>query len=529
MTKNLVLLVIIDGFGISLEKKGNAVYLAKKPNLEYISKNYPGTTLMASGLEVGLSWGEAGSSEVGHANIGAGTVVFQNLERINLAIEDKTFFKLPAWKRSVDHANKNGSDIHIMGMVSNGGVHSHIEHLFAILETIKKLKFKGNVFIHVFTDGQDVSPDSALKYIELLENKIEELEIGQIASIMGRYYAMDKGENWDRTKRAYDCLVGGIGNKAFSLKEVIDNSYKKNIKDEHIEPTNIVDEASKPTGLIKDKDVLIYFHFRADRTRQLTGAFVFDIFSEFKRKKLANLLFIPLTQYGTKFPLEPAFSLQYIKNPLVKVISDAGKIQFHIAEKEKYAHVTYFFNGGREEEFKGEDRAIIPSKNVAGYELAPEMSAYEITERVLSEIKKQQHDFIVVNFANADIVGHTGNLKSAIKAIEVIDECLGKIMKEVLKINGAMLITADHGNVEEMINLETEGTDKEHSVNPVPFWIIRSGLNINLEDAEDISPKGILADVAPTILDLMNLPKPKEMTGTSLLHIASRCPVCKSQ
>lgn len=525
MGKQPVVLVVLDGFGISFEKKGNAVALAKKPNLKYISENYPGTMLRASGMEVGLSWGEMGSSEVGHANIGAGLVVYQNLAKINLAIKDKSFFALPAWKKAVSHAVKRRSAIHLMGLVSNGGVHSHQDHLFAILKAIKDLKFGGEVFIHMFTDGQDVSPQSALKFLEILEQELKKLKIGKVASVSGRYYAMDKNENWDRVKKAYDCLTAGAGNRAQSPAEAIAASYKAGTKDEHIEPTAIVNEAGNPVGTVRDGDALIFFHFRADRARQLTQAFVFKDFQKFPRPQLKNFLFIPLTQYGLDYPIEPAFSFQNIKNPLAEVIASAKKTQFRVAEKEKYAHVTYFFNGGAEQEFPGEERAIVPSKPVASYDLVPEMSAYEITDRLVKEIKSKKYDFLVANFANGDMVGHTGNLKAAVKAVEVLDESLGEIMKETLSAGGTMFITADHGNVEEMINLETGEIDKEHSTNPVPLWIIGPANKKSVQKEKQIAPEGILADVAPTILDVMGLEKPKEMTGTSLLNIMSDCPI----
>jgi len=526
MGKQPVVLVILDGFGISFEKKGNAVAMAKKPNLKYISENYPGTTLRASGMEVGLSWGEMGSSEVGHANLGAGLVVYQNLAKINLAIKDGSFAKLPAWKKAVNHAAENQSAIHLMGLLSNGGVHSHIDHLFTILKAIKDLKFRGPAFIHAFTDGQDVAPESAPKFISLLEAELKKLKIGQIASLSGRYYAMDKGENWDRTQKAYDCFVNGAGNQATNAEEAIAESLAKGIKDEHLEPTVLIDKNGQPLGLIKNNDAVIFFNFRADRARQITQAFIFEKFNKFPRKKLENLLFIPLTQYGLDYPLEPAFPLQNIVNPLAKIISDAGKTQFHIAEQEKYAHVTYFFNGGEEKEFLGENRLIIPSKTAASYDLIPEMSAYEIADNLVQRIKAQEYDFLVANLANGDIVGHTGNLKAGIKAVEVLDECLGKILKETLKAEGTMLITADHGNVEEMISLSTGEIDKEHSVNPVPFWIISpNNKKTDLQKKKQIAPEGILADVAPTILELMNLPKPPEMTGNSLLTLVSDCPL----
>ena len=528
MVKKPVVLAILDGFGISFEQRGNAVYHAQTPNLKFISENYPGTTLRASGVEVGLSWGEMGSSEVGHTNIGAGIVVYQNLERFNIAIRDKSFYDLSAWRDAVEHVTSHESNIHIMGLLSNGGVHSHIDHLFAILESIKNLDFGGNVFVHIFTDGQDVAPQSALKFIGALEAEMKRLKLGKIASVVGRYYAMDRNENWDRIKKAYDCLVYGVGEKALTASDAIVNSYDKDIKDEIIEPTVITNSHGSPLGLIKNNDALIFFNFRADRARQITKVFTSTDFNKFNRFEFNNLLFIPLAQYGIGYPMESAFPPENISYPLAKVISDSGLKQLHIAEKEKYAHVTYFFNGGFEKEFAGEDRIIIPSKTVSSYDLAPKMSAYEILDRVLTDISALKYDFIVVNFANCDIVGHTGNFAAGIKSVEVVDDCIGKLKDAVLGAGGTLVITADHGNVEEMINLETGEVDKEHSTNPVPLWIVSptNSKHINSKRMQ-IAPQGILADVAPTILEIMGIPKPKNMSGTSLLDIVTECPLTK--
>lgn len=528
MSKKPVVLAILDGFGISYEQRGNAVYHAKTPNLKYISENYPGTTLRASGVEVGLSWGEMGSSEVGHTNIGAGIVVYQNLERFNIAIRDKSFYSLEAWKNATHHAIKNESNIHIMGLLSNGGVHSHIDHLFAILESIKLTGFKGNVFIHIFTDGQDVAPQSAVKFIGMLEAEMKRQRIGKIASVMGRYYAMDRNENWDRIKKAYDCMVYGVGEGARTAEEAVVNSYDKNIKDEMILPTVVTGDRGSPVGLVKNGDVLIFFNFRADRARQITKVFTSSDFNKFNRFDFNNLLFIPLAQYGIGYPMESAFPPEHISYPLAKVISEAGLKQLHIAEKEKYAHVTYFFNGGTEHEFPGEDRIIIPSKSVISYDQKPEMSAYEILERVLVEIKANNYDFTVVNFANGDIVGHTGNFQAGVKAVEVLDDCIGKLKDAVLAAGGTLVITADHGNIEEMINLETGEIDKEHSTNPVPLWIITpTNSRRSKSKRAQIAPQGILADVAPTILEIMDIPQPKHMSGTGLLNIVTECPLVK--
>ncbi|MDO8429858.1 MAG: 2,3-bisphosphoglycerate-independent phosphoglycerate mutase [bacterium] len=515
-----VILLILDGFGISLEKKGNAIAQAKIPNLKSISENYLGATLQASGIEVGLGWGEMGSSEVGHTNLGAGLVSYQNLPRISSEIKNKNFYKLLIWKNAVEHAEKNNSDLHLMGLVSNGGVHSHIDHLFALLDTIKELGFTGNLWVHFFTDGQDTAPKIAVKFIEPLEKKLAEIKIGKIATVIGRYYSMDKNQSWDRTEKAYKCLTEGVGQKFKTPEEAVEAGYKNGLRDETLEPA-VIENA----GLIKNNDAVIFFNFRADRARQIGRAFTSDDFKGFQRKKLNNLFFATLTDYGLNTPVEIAFQPEYITNPLAKVISDAGKTQFHIAETEKYAHVTYFFNGGTEKEFKGEDREIIPSKKVKSYEETPEMSAKEITNRAIKEIEGGRYDFLVVNLANGDMVGHTGNLKAGIQAIETLDVCVGKIMESVLKAGGTLLITGDHGNVEEMINLETNEIDKEHSTNPVPLWIVgeKYKLKGKPEPKTSLMAEGLLGDVAPTILEIMDLPKPKEMTGNSLLNIITNC------
>ena len=536
--KKPIALLILDGFGISQEKKGNAVYLAKTPNLERISGEYQGTLLRASGIEVGLAWGEMGSSEVGHINLGAGLVVYQNLPRINLSIQDGSFYNLPVWKNAAEHAVSNNSDIHLIGLVSNGGVHSHMDHLFAAMEALNKLKFsagggssfggKGNIFVHFFSDGRDTAPQAALKFLEIVNEKIKKFKNVKIATIVGRHYAMDRNENWDRTKLAYDCLTGGIGNKADNLEEAIAGSYAKNVTDEFMEPAVVCDKEGVPAGLVKNGDAVVFFNFRADRARQLTQAFVFPEFKYFERKKITDLFFATMTDYGIEYPVEIVFLPQHVFMPLARVISEAGKMQFHIAETEKYAHVTYFFNGGVEKSFQGEDRILIPSKSVESYDQKPEMSVYEITERAISELKKQKYDFMVINFANGDMVGHTGNFKAAIKAVEAMDECIGILMKKILKLNGTLVITADHGNIEEMINLETGEIDKEHSNKPVPFWIVGpDNKRIAGRNLMQITSQGILADVAPTILEIMGIPKPKEMTGASLLNIISDCPLPK--
>lgn len=492
----------MDGTGFSREAEGNAFALAKKPNLQKIGENFLGATLHASGIEVGVPWGEVGSSEVGHTNLGAGLVIYQNYPRISLSIEDGSFFKLPAW----DEVIKKPA-VHLLGLATSSGIHAHIDHLLGLIKMLATKKYKGDVFVHVFTDGEDAPPRSAETFLEMIEKELKSLKSGRIASVTGRYWAMDRNKNWDRTKKTMDCLTVGKGLTATSPEEALKNAYEKNVEDDLIEPT-LVD----PRGLIKKSDAAIFFNFRPDRARQITEAL-----------NKTGVYLVTMTQYEDNYKGPVAFPPQYITNPLAKVIADAGKAQFHIAESEKHPHATYFFNGGIEAPFPKEDRATVPSPSVPSYDQKPEMSAYEITDKILAAIDKQKYDFIMVNFANGDMVGHTGNLKAATRAIEVVDECLGKIAAAVLGKDGAMIITADHGNCEEMINPETRQIDTEHSTNPVPVWIIGNAYRAEkMPSVSGTEPAGILADVAPTILEIMNLPQPKEMTGKSLLKSISR-------
>lgn len=502
-----VVLTILDGFGFSKETKGNAIALAKKPNLTKIGENFLGTTLHASGIEVGVPWGEVGSSEVGHTNLGAGLVIYQNYPRISLAIQDGTFFKMPVWDELLSR-----SAVHLFGLLTNSGIHAHIDHAIGLLRMLAQKKYKGGVFLHAFTDGEDAPARSALTFVRMIESEMSNLGIGKIASVTGRYWAMDRSKNWDRTEKTIACMMAGQGATARNAEEALNTAYAGNIEDELIEPTVIVDSKNKPVGQMTEKDTAIFFNFRPDRARQLTESL----------SKIKNLLLITLTQYEEGLPVKIAFPPQYITHPLAKIISDAGKTQFHIAESEKYAHATYFFNGGREEPFPGEDRAIIPSPTVNNFAETPEMSARGITEKILQMLDKNKYDFIVANFANSDLVGHTGDLKAATKAIEVIDECLGMIAAKVLELDGAMLITADHGNCEEMIDPETGAPDTEHSTNPVPFWIIGNKYLAKEKPLRTGEPAGILADVAPTALEIMEIPQPKEMTGKSLLKSIGR-------
>ncbi|MDE2001256.1 MAG: 2,3-bisphosphoglycerate-independent phosphoglycerate mutase [Patescibacteria group bacterium] len=520
-------LLILDGFGLSAEKEGNAVALAKTPHLDALSRGYRGTALQASGIEVGLPWGEMGSSEVGHTNLGAGTVVYQSLPRIDRAVEDGSFFALPAWKSAADHAREHRGAIHLTGLVSNGGIHSAISHLFAALDALRKLQFDGEVLVHMITDGQDTAPKSAEKFLAMLREKIAPMKNVSVATVMGRYYAMDKNENWSRTEQAYLCLTRGEGNPVASAEQAIADGYAAGLTDETLKPSVVIRDG-QPIRRIQAGDAVIFFNFRADRMRQLTAAFADPAFSHFKCSFIPDLQLMSLTDYGIASDrLLPVFAPQIITHPLARVLADAGKTQFHIAEKEKYAHVTYFFNGGIEKAFPGEDRVIIESPQVKTYASAPKMSAEAIVARVTAELEKRKYDFFVINLANGDLVGHTGNLQAGIWAVEELDACIGKLAEAFLGMNGVLCVTGDHGNVEEMINLETKEIDKEHSVDPVPFWIIGKEYALPPQASEaspgSYEPRGILADVAPTLLDIMHIEKPKEMTGSSLLGEMGQC------
>lgn len=484
---------------------GNAISLAKTPNFDLFWSKYPHIMLAASGEAVGLPKGQIGNSEVGHLNIGAGRVVYQDLPRISNSIKDGSFFKNSALVEACTKAG-NGHTLHLIGLVSPGGVHSHQEHLYALLRLAKEKKVK-NVFIHVITDGRDVKPKSALEYLEKLEAKITEIGIGKIATVSGRYYAMDRDNRWDRTMRAYEAMTEGKGDSASTATEAIENSYLNNVNDEFIKPC-IVDKE----GVVKDGDSVIFFNFRYDRPRQLTKAFVEPGFDNFKREKvLKNLFFATMTEYEDGLPVSAiAFEPLEIKNYLAKVISDAGLTQFHIAETEKYAHVTFFLDGGNEKPLPGEDRKMIPSPKVATYDLQPQMSAEKIVLDLTEKIGN--YDFIVVNFANLDMVGHTGDIEATVKAVETVDACLGGIVIIAKDSGYDVIVTADHGNAEKM--LDTDGLPwTAHTTNPVPFIYV--GDKDQKRIKYKIEPR--LGNIAPTVIDLLGVEKPKEMTEASLL------------
>ncbi|WP_368489851.1 2,3-bisphosphoglycerate-independent phosphoglycerate mutase [Clostridium sp. BJN0013] len=508
MEKKPVMLIILDGFGISKTDNGNAVRAAYKPNLDKYFKEYPHTELGASGLSVGLPEGQMGNSEVGHLNIGAGRIVYQSLTRITKSINEGKFFENGVLNSAVDNVIKNNSDLHLLGLVSPGGVHSHTDHLKGLLRLAKQ-KGASRVYIHAFTDGRDVPPSSAYMYIDDMEKYTKKIGVGKIATVSGRYYAMDRDKRWQRVELAYNALVYGRGNKAGSAYEAVTNSYDNGKTDEFIIPT-VIEEDNKPVATIKNGDSVIFFNFRPDRARQLTRALNDNIFEGFKRERL-NLKFVTMTEYDSTLEnVYVAFKNEVYKNTLGEYVSKMGKSQLRIAETEKYAHVTFFFNGGVEVPNKNEDRDLIPSPKVATYDLKPEMSAREVTSKVLYRLDEDKYDMIILNFANPDMVGHTGIFQAAKKAIEVVDECLGKIVSKILEKDGIAFITADHGNSEQMVDYSTGNAMTAHTTNSVPFLYIS-------KNSTELRKDGILADISPTILQIMGLEKPKEMTGKSLI------------
>ncbi len=507
MKSKLTMLMILDGFGENENEKGNAVKIANTPNIDKLMKMCPTTDIYASGLNVGLPDGQMGNSEVGHTNIGAGRIVYQELTRITKSIEDGDFFSVQEFNDAVENCKKNNSDLHIMGLLSDGGVHSHIRHLYALLEMAKR-KGIDNVYVHCFLDGRDTPPASAEGYITKLEEKLKEKEIGKIASISGRFYAMDRDKRWERVKKAYDALVNGEGVKATTAISAIESSYQQEVFDEFVEPT-LICNGEEPIATIKNNDSVIFFNFRPDRAREITRALVDPEFDGFETKKL-NLYFVCMTQYDEKIPnVNVAFKPTTLKNTFGEYISNKGYTQLRIAETEKYAHVTFFFNGGEEKQYPGEDRILVQSPKVETYDMKPEMSAYEVTEKVVDAINSEKYDCIILNYANPDMVGHTGNLDAAVKAIETIDECLGKVVEAVEAKGGVLLITADHGNAEQMIDYKTGEPHTAHTTNPVPLILVGMD-NVKLK-------QGKLADLAPTMLDIMGLEKPEEMTGESII------------
>ena len=509
MKDKVTMLMILDGFGDNKNKDGNAVKLAKTPNIDKLMKKYENTDIYTSGLHVGLPEGQMGNSEVGHTNIGAGRIVYQELTRITKSIEDGDFFSNSEFIAAIENCKKNNSKLHILGLVSDGGVHSHIRHLYALLEMAKRRDFE-DVYIHCFLDGRDTPPASAESYITKLQEKIKEKGVGKIASISGRFYAMDRDKRWQRVQKCYDALVKGEGNKASSAIKAIEDSYQKEVFDEFVEPT-VIYNGNEPVAKIEENDSVIFFNFRPDRAREITRSLVDPNFDGFETQKM-NLYYVCFTNYDETMPnVHIAFNKETLINTFGEYISKKGYTQLRIAETEKYAHVTFFFNGGEEKQYDGEDRILVPSPKVATYDLKPEMSAYEVTEKVCEALNNYRYDVVILNFANTDMVGHTGSLPAAIKAVETVDECVGKIVKIIEEKQGNLIITADHGNAEQMIDYKTGEPHTAHTTNPVPIILVTPDKELKLKTG------GKLADLAPTMLDLMNLEKPEEMTGESLL------------
>ena len=496
-----ILLAILDGFGIREEKSGNAVKLANKPNFDFLWNTYPHSTLDASGEPVGLPKGQMGNSEVGHMNIGAGRLVHQPQELINSKIREGTFFQNEEILKVIEHAKKQNSKLHVMGLISDGGVHSHIDHLMAILDMCKNCSVP-KLYLHLFTDGRDVDKKSAYQYISQVEKKLKEIRIGKIASIGGRYYGMDRDNNYDRIKRGYDVIVNSIGPKSSSIKEFIEESYKKDVTDEFLIPT-IFDEG----GNIEENDGVIVFNYRKDRLREILTALTNPLFSDMQVKKFQNLKVVTMLPVVESVKATHAFDDPSLKNILGEYIEKQGLSQLRIAETEKYAHVTFFFDGGQEVDYQKEKKILIPSPKVATYDLKPEMSIHEVTDTLLKELSKYHYDVIILNFANCDMVGHTGELDSAIQAVEAVDQSLGRVYEKIKELEGTLIVTADHGNCEFMVD-ENGNIITSHTTNKVPFIICNKKYQVK---------DGKLGDIAPTMLKIMNLEVPKEMTGNSLI------------
>lgn len=511
MSKKTTVLMILDGYGLNDRKDHNAVAEANTPVMDKLMKEYPFVKGNASGMAVGLPEGQMGNSEVGHLNMGAGRIVYQELTRITKEIQDGTFFENPALVKAMENCKANDSALHIYGLVSDGGVHSHITHLYGVLEMAKKFDLK-KVYVHCFLDGRDTPPASGKGYVEQLEEEMKKLGIGKVASVCGRYYAMDRDNNYDRVELAYKALTKGEGLTAESATTGIQASYDRDETDEFVKPTVVVEDG-KPVATIQDKDSIVFINFRPDRAREITHAFCDDDFKGFERGKRLDVTYVCFSDYDPTIPnKDVAFHKIAVTNTFGEWLAANDMTQARIAETEKYAHVTFFFNGGVEEPNKGEDRILVNSpKDVATYDLKPEMSAYEVCDKLCAAIKSEKYDVIIINFANPDMVGHTGVEAAAIKAVETVDECVGKAVDALLSVNGTMFICADHGNCEQLVDYETGAPFTAHTTNPVPFILV------NYDSAYTLKEGGCLADIVPTLIETMGMTKPAEMTGKSLL------------
>ncbi len=510
MSKKPTVLMILDGFGLNDKTEGNAVAQAKTPVIDGLMKDYPFVKGYASGLAVGLPDGQMGNSEVGHMNMGAGRIVYQELTRITKEIGDGDFFKNEALLDGMHNAKKNGSALHLFGLLSDGGVHSHNTHLYGLLEMAKREGVE-KVYVHCFLDGRDTAPTSAKGFVEELQAKMKEIGVGEIASLEGRYYAMDRDNRWDRVEKAYRAIAEGQGEKAEDALAALDASYAKDVTDEFVVPT-VIEKDGKPVATVNDGDSIIFYNFRPDRAREMTRAFCADEFDGFDRGARKNVNFVCFTEYDETIPnKEIAFKKVHLTNTFGEYLAKNGKTQARIAETEKYAHVTFFFNGGVEEPNPGEDRILVKSPKVATYDLQPEMSAPEVCDKLCAAIRSDKYDVIIVNFANPDMVGHTGIMEAAVKAVETVDTCVGKAVEALKEVGGQAFLCADHGNAEQLIDYETGAPFTAHTTNPVPFILI------NADPAYTLKENGRLADIIPTMINMMGMEKPAEMTGESLL------------
>ena len=508
-----VLLVVLDGWGIRKEREANAIAVAGTPNVDALVRDHPSTALETSGLAVGLPEGQMGNSEVGHTNLGAGRIVYQDLVRINRAVEDGSFFGNDNLLMACRRAKESGAALHLMGLVSDGGVHSHVEHLHACLELARR-EGVARTFVHAFMDGRDTPPRAGLGYLADVEKRLRERGYGRVASVCGRYWAMDRDKRWDRVALAWGALVDGEGHRAASGVAAMEAAYGRDEGDEFVKPTVIVNGDGKPVGPVRDGDAVLFFNFRADRAREITRAFTDPAFKEFERRHAPRLsAYVCMTDYDKTFGLPVAFPPQDLSEIFPEIVARAGLRQLRCAETEKYAHVTFFFNGGRETVYPNEDRILVPSpRDVKTYDLKPEMSAREVTDKLVQALGTGQYGFALVNFANPDMVGHTGILDAAVKAVKVVDECLGRLWQAARQQGMAMLVTADHGNCEMMTDPVTGQPHTAHTLNPVPFILADPDFR-----GAKLRAKGVLADVAPTILQVMGLPQPREMKGLGLV------------
>lgn len=512
-----VVLIVMDGYGCNPAVEGNAVAAARRPVLSHLWDTCPHTELAASGLAVGLPDGQMGNSEVGHLNLGAGKVVYQDFTKISRAIEDESFYHMPELRAAMVHVKANGSRLHLMGLIGPGGVHAYPTHLFAVMELARREGVE-RVFLHAFTDGRDSKPTDGIDAVRRIEEEAARIGVGEIATVSGRYYAMDRDRRWDRTKLAYDAIVHGQGPTAPDAEQAVLQSYARGVTDEFILPTVITDAGGHHVASIRDHDAAVFFNFRTDRPRQLVRALTLPDFHEFDRgSRVEDLYFVTMTEYEKDLPVHVAFHTEDVPAPLARTLSDRGLHQLHAAETEKYAHVTFFFNGGREQPFPGEDRILVPSpRDVGTYDKKPEMSAPDIATQTAAAIGSGTYDFVLVNFANADMVGHTGVIPAAVAAVETVDSCVGQIVQVTSAAGGVSLITADHGNAEQMIDYQTGGPYTAHTVSfPVPLILV-PGPHADL--AHVCLRSGVLADVAPTVLRLMGIPQPEEMEGRSLIE-----------